>query len=390
MEAMERIGILTFHFAVNSGAVLQCLALKEYIEKIAPDSAVEIIDYQPDYHTNMYRNIINPFPPAAALTKTFSDRGFTYKAYRYLRNIMALLSKSRNPILRSAKRKAFEEYTRKHYRVSSRCRDEEDLRRCCGDYSIYITGSDQIWNSKITNYTIDYQYYLGFVSEQRECARISYAASASFSEDEIGLVAPFLKKYDAISVREEKARVQLAAAGFEKVRVDVDPTLLLQREDYLKFEEPCRLPYKDYILFYGLPTDNFRDLQSTLTAIRKELGLPVIDISPETNSNAGDYKDKIITPGTFLWYIKNAKYVVTNSFHGTVFSIIYHVPFSVVLPRLHNERLTQLVNSLELSKRIFNGEIATIKDAIPWQIVDEKMNTIALQSKDFLQSYIRK
>lgn len=386
---MKKIGILTYHFALNCGAVLQCLALKSFIEKNTDNTIVEVINYQPKYHTNIYRPIINPFPPAYAFVKSLPDSRLMYKIYRFSRNVCASIIKSKNPVNRYRRRREFSKYITKHLELSHLCRTEDELRVYCNDYDLYITGSDQIWNSKVTNYSIDLQYFLKFICDKNNNTRISYAASSALNKSEINEVLPYLEKYNRISVREKKAYQELKSAGLENVRVDVDPTLLLCKEDYEKYESAINTPYDRYILFYGLPTDNRGELIDVLSRLKKATNLPIIDISPERVLKKADMYISVVNPGNFLSLIKNSTFVVTNSFHCSVFSILYTREFWCVLPRLHNERLTQLMSSLNLDDRIVTGDSRDFDKNIDWSSVNQKLSVLSGNSKKFLVSTIQ-
>lgn len=384
---MVKVGILTFHFVNNCGAILQCIALQRLLSQL-PDVEVEIINYQPDYHTNMYRPIMNPFQQAWALAKSFQNRNLAYKSYRYIRNVASSLEKSRHFIERYKRREIFQGYYQKNMRLSKIYRTMSDLSNC-EKYDLYIVGSDQLWNSHITNYSIDTAYYLEFAN-CRNGRKISYAVSANLQENEIPEVSQLLKKFDSISVREKRSFRQLEKiVGDKDIRIDLDPTMLLTREDYLALEEEILLPGK-YILFYGLATENSTPLEIALEELASQTHLEVFDISPVSHKlKTTSVKKKLYSPGQFLTAIKNAEYIVTNSFHGTVFSIIYNRNFFTALPSLHPERLEYLLETLELNDRIIKPGLQ-YSPITGWGTTNRLLEEARRESKSYLFGEVEK
>lgn len=384
---MIKVGILTFHFVNNCGAILQCIALQRVLSQ-SVDIDVEIINYQPDYHTNMYRPVMNPFQQAWALTKSLNDRKFAYRVYRYFRNIASSIIKSTHFIERYKRRKIFRHYYQKNMQLSKVYKTLSELRDC-SKYDLYIVGSDQLWNSHITNYSIDTAYYLEFVND-KDCRKITYAVSANLQKNEMFEARDLLEKFDSISVREKKTFNQLKAIIGEKdIRIDLDPTMLLRKEDYLALEEEIDLPQK-YILFYGLATEDCALLKKSLEQLALQTNLVVFDISPVSyNLKISSVKKKYYSPGQFISMIKNAEYILTNSFHGTVFSIIYNRSFYTVLPSLNPERLEYLLKKLELKDRIITQDIS-FAPITKWSTTNKLLEEARQESKSYLFGEIEK
>lgn len=384
---MIKVGILTFHFVNNCGAILQCIALQHVLSQ-SPDINVEIINYQPDYHTNMYRPIMNPFQQARALAKSFEDRKFIYRVYRYFRNVASSIVKSAHFIERYKQGKIFRHYYKKNMQLSKMYKTLSDLRSC-DKYDLYVVGSDQLWNSHITNYSIDMAYYLGFTND-KSSRKITYAVSANLQENEISLIRTLLKKFDSISVREENTFNQLKDLIKEKdIRIDLDPTMLLTREEYFFLEEEIVLP-KKYILFYGLATKDSTLLKKSLEQLALQTNLLVFDISPVSyNLKVRSIKKRYYSPGQFIFMIKNAEYILTNSFHGTVFSIIYNKSFYTALPTLNPERLEHLLKKLELKDRIIKQDIS-FAPITKWGTTNKLLEEARQESKRYLFGEIEK
>lgn len=379
---MKKIGILTFHFVFNNGAVLQCLALQKALKKLAGDKVeISVIDYQPYYHTNMYNVIINPFYSAYHLACSFKDRGMLYQIYRFLRNICSNIAKNVNFLTRYKRKKIFKTYIDKHIPVSKLYKTEQELKEDSESYQAYVVGSDQIWNSKITNYAIDPVYYLGFLPDSSNALKYAYAASANFLEKEVEQIYQYIKSFDGISVREQTAYKWLQEKELTQSRLDIDPTLLLEKQEFAEFEEAIDGLPEDYIVFYGLEMKDNRNLKEALMEVQNKLQMPIVDISPIDNKIEGETIRYCVSPGQFLYCIKNAKYVVTNSFHGSVFSIIYEKLFRVVMPNLHSERLSQLLEIYELQGRLSSN----IEEKIDW----EKTKEIHLRERTRSLEYLK-
>ncbi len=196
-------------------------------------------------------------------------------------------------------------------------------------YTYFITGSDQIWNMNFKSVQNHYNYYLAtFVPGNR---RISYAASFGISyipEQFKEIFFKELPKYKAVSVREEDG-VKLTEQCGVKASVVLDPTLMLTGEEWNKItRKPNYLNNMHFVLTYFL---GGRDEKLVSFVQNLADGLPIInldaDLIPEEKI---ENKDQFITsPEEFVWLISNAKFVLTDSFHAAVFSILYHKPFRV-------------------------------------------------------------
>lgn len=320
------IKIITFHFAYNYGAALQAYALKTYINDIIGDCS--IIDYRP---------------------KKIADN-YHIKWYRMLKNPKLLFVKIR----RMTQDALFEDFIN-----TKLCNDSkgESIENIKNSNCILVTGSDQVWNTDLTH--DDLNYFLRFAGTG--CKRISYGASVgnstvveNYSETIIGE----LKKFDYISCRESSA-VSALKKKIDGINIYsvVDPTFLLSKEDWGKL---CRRPKssipKKYILFYAL-TESI-ELMSKAEQVARESGLPIISIHPMSKRwkiNGKNLND--IGPLEFLWLVNNADYVCTNSFHGSVFSVIFKKKCILAAHERLGERNKQLLEWMKLDQEDFGKEI---------------------------------
>ncbi len=257
---------------------------------------------------------------------------------------------------------------------------------------IFMTGSDQVWNSEYNN-GVDRAYFLDFVSVRRP--RISYASS--FGQDKIlkseaDEVRSLLKKYQAISVRESSGVQIISEMGIEGAAHVLDPTLLLSRSEweqqFLLEESPEDEPY---LLIYSVERSIDTIIYTTAKKIADSLGLRIVFLSQaaKLNSMKGcDVQRSFTDVETFLRYFYNARFVVASSFHGLAFSINFERQFAVILPPRYNTRLRSLLNLFDLSGRIVekNIDLGRLTDRIDYRRVSHLLQMEREKSFDFLTS----
>lgn len=325
-----KVGILTTHCSTNAGACLQAYALYRTVSEIGHKPC--IINYRPryfmefadpDYH---YRTIHD-------VLKYIIIGGRIKKNYRKYENFWQLYYSNSTPIYR-----------------------DKTALLSCEKMDTYICGSDQIWNPVHTHY--DDSYFLSFVKDSS--ARLSSYA-ASIGEDKLDVkdteyITENIKHLNSISVREDTAVELLRSCGFV-ANQHIDPSLLITAEQWrLISKKPAkRLPRK-FIYYYPLQST---PLESRLIEVlKKDTGLPCVASENGLRKTRGvDYRVTTCSPEEFLWLIDNASIVVTNSFHGSVFSLLFKtrlIPFSNIKRNSRLESLFRLfgldgllVNSLE-------------------------------------------
>ena len=252
-------------------------------------------------------------------------------------------------------------------------------------FKAMVVGSDQVWRPKYSP-KLD-AYFLKPLTMQN-IKRIAYAASFGtdcweFSKSQTKQYSELLKIFDLITVREDSA-VKLCNEKFKAPATRVlDPTLLLTKENYIKLiSNNISDKSKDYILIYAL--DASRVLESRIKKIFNELNCEIKIIEPEKPLDS-DFRENLndyILPPVELWVhdFFNAKYVITDSFHGSVFSILFHKPFlSLGNVKRGLSRFESLLNLLKLENRlILNANEITeekITEPINFEYVDDIINT---------------
>lgn len=299
---MKKIGIITMHRIRNYGSALQAYALQSVIEKMGYECF--LIDYM--------------FPNAYHKDKVKKKWSMlkVYKGMLY-RLKMAFFYKNKE------QNKFFHDFQKSLFHLTQPYFSHQDLFDNPPSFDLYITGSDQVWNSK--HMKGDSAFFCDFIKNGAN--RISYAASFSSKHLEKQYeksYAGYLKKYAAIGVREENS-VRIVNEIAQKQAVCVcDPTLLLKREDYSKLAEYSKINLEGpYILVYILGY-NFNPHPMVDVLVENEIkkqGLQVVYLLCNNVEGLGKNAMKISSAGPceFLWLFEHASFVITSSFHGTVF-----------------------------------------------------------------------
>ncbi len=262
-------------------------------------------------------------------------------------------------------------------------------------YDAFVVGSDQVWRKAYSNIRT---YFLSFLAGSR-AKRISYAASfgkddvAEYSNEDIAICKEFAPKFDAISVREDSG-VQICKEHFNVKAVHhLDPTLLLDKSDYIDLIESEDKELKSEVLMcYVL--DRSGDKQAIIDKISKELGLKTLEVMPEEKFNQRGKQDiqKCVSPAVSKWIagFRDAKFVVTDSFHGTVFSILFNKPFIAIANETRGaSRFKSILKIFGLEDRLVYKKSDLTLDLINKPIDFEKVNKIREEKKQEAFEYIK-
>ena len=253
-------------------------------------------------------------------------------------------------------------------------------------FDYVVAGSDQVWNMDFGSNNMDYNL-LKFAKNTK---KISYAASLGMKKLSDGQQEVFIeafKDYSAISVRESDAKDLLQPLTDIKIEVVLDPTLLLDKSDWDHIAtRPDWLNFNNYIIVYflGERTEEFNNVINNLA---KNNNAQIIDIFDEKNTVFH------IGPSEFIWLIKNAKYVVTDSYHATVFSIIYEKPIFVLEGYGKREGMSGRFDTLkkicgeETLKNIFSLDSSI---DIDYSTIKKNLNIEKMKSMEFLKTVLEK
>ena len=322
-----KIDIITLHRAQNYGSVLQAFALQKQIEKLGHQAY--ILDYYPERYTNK------------GLLKRLKN-----KSSRFNNPLVLLIAKLL--IYPSYLKKGIQFNKFMHYlnlEKPSFATNEEGMGRFT-DADAYCAGSDQIWNSH-WNEGVEKVLFLDFVPKGKLC--LSYAASIGLSNipaNEIDETKLLLDKFEFLSLREDKGVELVRELGRTDAVQCLDPTLLMSKEEWSQYADDS-YKGKEYVLTYNLHHDP--EIDKCAKAIASKYHLQIRNISYNWHDIIRHgHLDWCPTVEGFLGLIKNAKYVVADSFHATAFSIIFEKPFVVITPEVASSRLSSLLKMLEL------------------------------------------
>ncbi len=328
-----KIGLVTIHYANSYGGLLQTFATQSVLSRYGETF---ILDYAHPNLRNTLRAVRWGIKPKDVL--------------RVGKDMLRLLPRRRLT-------QKFKSFISKEFKLTKECHSADDLGRETEAFDYLVCGSDQIWNPNIIG-SLDRNYFLAF---SRGCKKISLSSSCgsySFSNDEQKILSTDLRDFHAIAVREpDTAKVMSKLLGRDDVFCTPDPTLLLSGNEWRSHCSPAFINEKDYILVYTLAKDDL--VREAVRFIAQKLNKRVVVIDQDLF--LGFKADRHVmdaSPREFLSLFSNASYVVTNSFHGTAFSLLFGKPFSTVLPHSGRNRIENLLNRVEEQDRL----IATADD----------------------------
>jgi len=285
-----KIGIVTFFYANNYGGVLQAFALQKFLKNSSIDS--EFVNYIP----NAKNSILASFKKL----------------------LKKLLKKNKLEDFNQL----FKEFRENNLIISEKFTANSDLKN--NKYDIIISGSDQIWNSRLNKHNTSY-FTLDFINNDTK--KISYASCIGQPDQINDYIYSYdsINSFDYVSVRNDFSKEFLENnLATKNIFVACDPTMLIDFHD-LKYELPC----KKYILIYSLNMSLEELLNKVITTVKELYNLPIIVLN--SKYNAVVYDDHISVsdakPEQWIYLFKHASYVITDSFHGVIFSLKYKKNF---------------------------------------------------------------
>ncbi len=361
-----KVGILTFHRAVNYGAVLQAFSLKQHLESLGCE--VSIIDYAPEGMGDIL----------------FRLKGYSLKnqLIRFISNIVMI------PIipLKIFRRNKFRRFISMYLNLTHKVVRGSQI----SGYDYIIIGSDQVWNIYFTGGTFDEFYWGNFIHSGSKL--FSYAASASENFEETfekPECAKYLKNFSHIGVREEVLAKKISSFQLGiLIRKVLDPTLLVNSSIFNLFF--TQRPYhRKYLLVYQVLRPKNNVLLNLARRIAKEKGLEIVEIASYLSMNKSllskNYlKDK--SPDQFVNLFYHADFVITTSFHGTAFSIIFKKDFLVYsIDNKTDERARELLSNVGLQDRMISSFNFYPKGQIDWLSVELKLDSLREESNLFIK-----
>lgn len=360
-----KINIITILDNVNCGTYLQAYALANYLER--------------NGHVVEYTNYIRP-------------------SRSWWNMYMSLLKTHKTPIAPFSKivflwrwcrcRKKQKEYI-KLYLTKKIYHSYKDLLNDPPRADVYITGSDQVWNSWHNN-GLDRSFFLGYAPN--EAKKISYASSIGMDEFPIAEredIKDLLNQYAAISVREMPAKQLLIKIGVpsEKIQFVADPTFLLSKKEWGE-SVSNRLYSCPYVLIYSVENGLNESILRVAKYVAFKKDLKIVSISNTTSKMPGcDFYHNRVDPSLFVSLFYHADFCVVSSFHGTAFSVNFHKDFVTVQPNRFNGRIDSLLSLCGLEGRKYTGteDIKIFLEQIKYERVSSVIEKLRNQSMDFLK-----
>ena len=346
-----KAGIITFHRAVNYGAVLQAYALQHAIEKLGYKA--EIIDYR---------------------CKEVDRAASPFLGFRNGDNFKAATKKL---VFRLRKNIAFNSFTRQYINLSSKAADISDLEKMSDKYDVFFTGSDQVWNYGCAGN--DEAFFLNFVKDgkKKNAYAASFGTEKKFEDDPFDY-RNLLADFNSISVREKSGVEIVKSESGRDAQVTLDPTLLLNKEEWMSAVGKRPLKEK-YIFVYYIRES--KDLLDYAKKLSEETGYKIINAK-----NSKEFFMKC-SPSDFLAWIYYADYFVTNSFHGTVFSLLFNKKFAIELDngKTVNNRSKELLELVGVDRTLALQNIDRINEETDYVAVESIIEKERAKSVEFIK-----
>ena len=372
------ISLITFSRAKNYGGILQAYALYKFLEN--DGHSVQFIDYILE-RSNIYNK------------KQFVKRSTAHSRIWGMNAITRFIWGRMYFGKIEADYMKFSSFIEKECTFSDRYFSYDELLKNPPVSEVYMVGSDQVWNSEYApRKELELPFYLPFTHEKK----LSYASSFgtnSIPDSHKDSVREYLSEFAHVSVREESGKKILEDIGI-CADVVLDPTMLFDREFWLK---KCNTPIitKPYMLLYQVGFD--KKVYKTAREFARKLGLDLVILSMNRADIMKYGTSIVMTPEVEDWlsYINNASLVYTDSFHATVFSLLYHVPFVVNSASRKNmaTRISNLLKMVDMSNRemtdfnIENG-LEKVGQAIDWEKADRLVQIERERSINWLRNAI--
>lgn len=360
-----KIGILTFQNTLNYGAMYQEYALQKYINN-KDNASAQVIDYIND---NIERN----------------EAPLKLKEQRSIKGVLKYFLLHRYQV---RKRDKFNQFTEKYINKSEKKYNKDNIKEINDIYDKIIVGSDQVWNTLMTG--SDYTYYLDFLDKDEK--KSSYAASFGYSEvpeENREDISKLLAKFKDLNVREQAGKEIIKKLVARDSNVVVDPTFLLDKNEWEQMSEDNISIKEPYIVAYMVNAQ--KETFEFIDDLAKKENLKIIYVSDFIKKhNKGNVQ--IIhdaSPAEFISLIKNAQYVVTGSFHAICMSIILEKNFIYMYNNNKvNSRIENIINMAGIKDRQLNSGEYIPREDIDYLKVKEKMKANIENSKEILNKII--
>lgn len=364
-----KTGTITFHASNNNGSFLQTYALQKVLtSELSIEN--EIIDFRSEKQTNQYKTIRSVHCKNDLLKNIASLPHFKKLNQRYLRF----------------------ESIRDHYLKKTPCIVSEEVAlKQANQYDVVIAGSDQIWNTGAPDFSR--VYFLPGVSARK----VSYAVSCGSVANDADLkkYQDAINAFEQVSVRETAVKKHVRTVYGGRISVVLDPTLLLKKADYSELYSTEPLVQGEYIFYYSI--NYSKDSMRAVQALSQVTGLPVYTVFTSFHTSLSErYGVKVLYdggPSEFLNLLDNAKYVATNSFHGTAFSLIFHKGFYHLCDIADghvkkDDRIDGLLEQLGLENRNYTYVQNQLLPEVSYDMASARMEELRVKSIDWLRNAV--
>lgn len=366
---MKKVGLLTIHKAYNYGAVLQTYATMKTLNGLG--FSAEIIDFTTSNNRNENKFLLFP---------------------NSIRNIKHNIRNIKNPIKFYKKTRRYESFFKNNYSTTVNKYSYANYKEIPNeDFDYIITGSDQTFALNLGGNSKEREVF--FLPFETKSKKISYSSSMgektkALNDESKGFMKKSLLDYKNISVRERNSADFIESLIGERPKVTFDPTLAVAREEWDKIAKPVDIK-GEYIFFYTVLSEPW--VIDYVKAISQKYGLPIVALHSQNLFELGCnfIRKDDCGPGEFLTLLKNAEYVVTTSFHGTAFSMIYEKRFlSLVLGE--GNRIKSLFEQFGSDENLVTEDDLQIKDfPVPdSEKITEFMNFVKETNESYLKSAI--
>lgn len=375
---MKKIGIITYHYNANYGTMLQAFALQKKCLELGVSA--EIINFRPasEKRTSRLSIILRRVPIY------IKELGYFLRKHFMLKKFDKKIKERNNK---------FNDFYEKNVLHSIKYTAIDELKATNSKYDIVLVGSDQTWNLNVGQ-NMKPVNFLEFI-ENKKIVKASYAPSiglGKIDDNMINYYKKVLPNFQYLSCREKKYAEKLTNLLNKHVEFVLDPTLLISAKEWEKYEENCGECFKKkkYLVQYFLGENKENRLK--VKKIAEKLNLEVVVIS----GNWVDFDDKtmFVGPSEFIYLLRNAEFVCTDSFHGTLFSINFNKQFYSFPKRKaseknsDNNRLYDFLEILALQDRIIENGVIKAKDKIDYTKINYIINKLKITSEEYLKKSI--
>ena len=375
----KKLGIITYHSAYNYGSVFQAYALQQYLVNQFPGCQIKMINYRLEKQKEYYKIV-----------------RFQFGKMALIKDILQL------PILnkRITRSQKFENFINEKFLLTSEYTEPEEVYDIYSDFDIIISGSDQIWNKHSCElHTNEWKYIYPYVLHNFSGTKISYSSSlGGMRDEEMDKIIADIALFDEVAMREQSSAKYLSGKLDKQVLSVMDPTFLLDSKEWCRDFSLSDKDEGQYILFYSLNRDYASSLYTLKRVVEyaENMHLRVKTITPYEYlydfryNNVDNYCDA--GPIEFLDLLKQARLVITDSYHGTALSINFNKNFFSVGINKKDARISELLAKLELTDRYIehiDDLMSKYYEINDYTDVNRKLQSYIKQSKEYLLSNLK-